>query len=269
MTSFLSCAIPYSSTGKERDSESGNDYFEARYYSSAMGRFMSPDWSAKEDPVPYAQLDDPQSLNLYSYVRNNPLARTDPDGHCGPTDPFDCALMLQAVGDIFAAGLKEWAHSTVNQMMDPSPAGRIMFATNSTMLAMAPEALASGEEVGVRTDAAESESAVTAVAGEAAASETAGPSEAYYRRQHYGDTPTAADRKAIGGNQLTTSLLWSSDTTKAIQQRGRSQVTNKHRPKEGRARTTGRECAPRPKRNSRDKVLKWREIQKSKRKRMD
>jgi len=30
-------------TGKERDTESGNDYFEARYYSSAMGRFMSPD----------------------------------------------------------------------------------------------------------------------------------------------------------------------------------------------------------------------------------
>ncbi len=43
---------------------------------------MSPDWSAKEDPVPYAQLDDPQSLNLYSYVRNNPLSKADPDGHC-------------------------------------------------------------------------------------------------------------------------------------------------------------------------------------------
>jgi len=69
-------------TGKERDTESGNDYFEARYYSSAMGRFMSPDWSAKEEPVPYAQLDDPQSLNLYSYVRNNPLTRVDADGHC-------------------------------------------------------------------------------------------------------------------------------------------------------------------------------------------
>jgi RHS repeat-associated protein len=69
-------------TGKERDTESGNDYFEARYYSSAMGRFMSPDWSAKEEPIPYATMDDPQSLNLYAYVRNNPLARTDPDGHC-------------------------------------------------------------------------------------------------------------------------------------------------------------------------------------------
>jgi len=69
-------------TGKERDSESGNDYFGARYYASSMGRFMSPDWSAKEEPVPYATMDDPQSLNLCAYVRNNPLARTDPDGHC-------------------------------------------------------------------------------------------------------------------------------------------------------------------------------------------
>ena len=68
-------------TGKERDAESGNDYFEARYYSSAVGRFMSPDWSAQEEPVPYAQLDDPQSLNLYAYVRNNPLTRVDADGH--------------------------------------------------------------------------------------------------------------------------------------------------------------------------------------------
>ena len=68
-------------TGKERDSESGNDYFEARYYSSSMGRFMSPDWSAKIEPVPYSKLDDPQTLNLYAYVGNNPLSRTDPDGH--------------------------------------------------------------------------------------------------------------------------------------------------------------------------------------------
>jgi RHS repeat-associated protein len=69
------------STGKERDTESGNDYFEARYYSSAMGRFMSPDWSAKVAPVPYAKMDDPQTLNLYAYVGNNPLIHVDADGH--------------------------------------------------------------------------------------------------------------------------------------------------------------------------------------------
>jgi RHS repeat-associated protein len=69
-------------TGKERDTESGNDYFGARYYASTMGRFMSPDWSAQQDPVPYAKLDNPQTLNLYGYMQNNPLGGVDQDGHC-------------------------------------------------------------------------------------------------------------------------------------------------------------------------------------------
>lgn len=73
---------PHRASGKERDAESGNDYFGARYYSSAMGRFLSPDWSAKEEPVPYSKLDNPQTLNLYDYMRSNPLAGVDADGHC-------------------------------------------------------------------------------------------------------------------------------------------------------------------------------------------
>jgi len=86
MTQAAACAselrfLPSRSTGKERDTESGNDYFMARYYSSAMGRFMSPDWSVQVEPVPYATMDDPQSLNLYAYVGNNPLTRRDLDGH--------------------------------------------------------------------------------------------------------------------------------------------------------------------------------------------
>jgi RHS repeat-associated protein len=81
-TVFGSDSDPLHFTGKERDAESGNDYFGARYYASSMGRFLSPDWSAQEEPVPYAHLDDPQSLNLYSYVRNNPLNKVDPNGHC-------------------------------------------------------------------------------------------------------------------------------------------------------------------------------------------
>jgi len=47
-----------------------------------MGRFMSPDWSENPSPVPYASLSYPQSLNLYTYVQNNPLKNTDPTGHC-------------------------------------------------------------------------------------------------------------------------------------------------------------------------------------------
>ena len=75
------CVCAYKFTGKERDTESGLDYFGARYYASSMGRWMSPDWSAKEEPVPYSKLDDPQTLNLYGYVGNNPLSRADADGH--------------------------------------------------------------------------------------------------------------------------------------------------------------------------------------------
>ena len=72
----------YKFTGKERDGESGLDYFGARYYASAQGRFLSADWSATPTPVPYADFSSPQSLNLYAYVNNNPMNSTDPDGHC-------------------------------------------------------------------------------------------------------------------------------------------------------------------------------------------
>jgi RHS repeat-associated protein len=71
----------YKFTGKERDSESGLDNFEARYYASSLGRFMIPDWAAAPTDVPYANLGNPQSLNLYSYVQNNPTTLGDPDGH--------------------------------------------------------------------------------------------------------------------------------------------------------------------------------------------
>ena len=60
-------------TGQERDSESNLDNFIARYYSSAQGRFMSPDPLAGD-------IGDPQTLNRYAYVRNNPLILTDPSG---------------------------------------------------------------------------------------------------------------------------------------------------------------------------------------------
>lgn len=66
-------------TGKDRDgtsvTETGLDYFGARHMSSSIGRFMSP------DPENAGAINvDPQTWNAYSYVRNNPLIYTDPDG---------------------------------------------------------------------------------------------------------------------------------------------------------------------------------------------
>lgn len=63
-------------TGKERDAETGLDYFGARYLSGVQGRFTSV------DPViitPVRMLD-PQCFNLYAYARNNPLKFIDPTG---------------------------------------------------------------------------------------------------------------------------------------------------------------------------------------------
>jgi RHS repeat-associated protein len=80
-TSSLNAPTEHHFTGKERDIESGNDYFGARYYSSSVGRFMSPDWSEDPAPIPYADLENPQSLNFYGYVRNNPVSWSDPTGH--------------------------------------------------------------------------------------------------------------------------------------------------------------------------------------------
>jgi RHS repeat-associated protein len=61
-------------TGHQRDGETGLDYMLARYYGSSLGRFQSPDPGNDTDP------EDPQSWNMYTYVRNNPVLLIDPDG---------------------------------------------------------------------------------------------------------------------------------------------------------------------------------------------
>jgi RHS repeat-associated protein len=93
-------------TGKERDLNNGLDYFGARYFASVQGRFTSPD-------VPFADQDvfDPQSWNLFIYVRNNPLSFVDPTGRSTHTDAYgnvvavyhDCDLGVYRHDD-----LKNW-----------------------------------------------------------------------------------------------------------------------------------------------------------------
>ena len=78
----------YRYTGQERD-ESGLYYYGARYYDAALGRFLAAD-SVLPDVY------DPQVLNRFAYVRNNPMKLVDPDGHI-PV-PFVTGLIGAAVG---------------------------------------------------------------------------------------------------------------------------------------------------------------------------
>ena len=73
--SSLDSKVSQKFTGQVRDEETRLDYFGARYMSGPEGRFMSP------DPLPGTP-GDPQSWNLYGYVRNNPLKFVDPVGLC-------------------------------------------------------------------------------------------------------------------------------------------------------------------------------------------
>jgi RHS repeat-associated protein len=75
------CSQNYKFEGKERDTETGNDDFGARSYSSRFGRWLSADWSNVPVPVPYANLTNPQTLNLYSMVSDDPESFADLDGH--------------------------------------------------------------------------------------------------------------------------------------------------------------------------------------------
>ncbi len=69
-TSFGSYELKrYRFTGKERDEESGLNYHGARYYAPGLGRWMSPDPKGTVDGV-----------NLYGYVRGNPVGLHDADG---------------------------------------------------------------------------------------------------------------------------------------------------------------------------------------------
>jgi RHS repeat-associated protein len=73
---YVTDSVRQQFTSKERDDETGLDYFLARYYSSAQGRFTSPDPIIISDK----QIVSPQTWNLYNYAGNNPVAYTDPTG---------------------------------------------------------------------------------------------------------------------------------------------------------------------------------------------
>ncbi len=85
-----SCTTNYKFTGYERDAETGIDYAFARYYNPRLGRFMSG------DPLS-GDISDPQTLNRYTYSRNNPINLMDPSG-LDSIDPNFCEASMSSCG---------------------------------------------------------------------------------------------------------------------------------------------------------------------------
>jgi RHS repeat-associated protein len=118
----------YKFGGHEHDIETGLDYFGARYYSNGLGRWVSADWSATPVPVPYADLHDPQTLNLYAYVRNNTLSNVDTDGHA-------CSGVMGNTGSGFCTRATEYGKFDANSRIQSQT--RFFGAANAVSQALA------------------------------------------------------------------------------------------------------------------------------------
>jgi RHS repeat-associated protein len=102
--------------GKERDRETGFDYFGARYYSGATGRFTTADSAL----ILAEAMEHPQRWNRYAYVSNNPLRKIDPDGHWERDVHYELTRVLAR-----AAGFDAEESSRIalaNQTTDDNPA---------------------------------------------------------------------------------------------------------------------------------------------------
>jgi RHS repeat-associated protein len=127
-------------TGKERDAETGLDWFATRYMSSAQGRFTSPDSyniviemlkgrdAQEQRTILNDYISNPQVWNKYAYVLNNPLVNSDPDGRRAMTE--DDARRLQelfnyakASGDQDVMGAIDASLQAIVAAIDAVPEG--------------------------------------------------------------------------------------------------------------------------------------------------
>ena len=106
----------YLYTGKEMDKGTGLYYYESRYYNSKTGRFVQPDTIIPD-------VYNPQSLNRFTYVLNNPMRYTDPTGHCAGVCAF--AVTVLALYGIYQGGKRILkGHNQVNDPANTPPHGQ-------------------------------------------------------------------------------------------------------------------------------------------------
>lgn len=129
-------------TGYQRDTETGLDFAQSRYYSPMQGRFTSPDEfkggpdelydfeeNASGNPTFYADLTNPQSLNKYQYTYNNPYKYTDPSGHCPPLIAaigigIGVACIMNAMADPIGPRPKQTLLEGVGDVIGIIPGGK-------------------------------------------------------------------------------------------------------------------------------------------------
>jgi RHS repeat-associated protein len=102
--------LRYGYTGRDRDEESGLNYYRARYYDPASGRFIS------EDAIGFGGGDE----NLYRYVLNSPTNYIDPDGEFAIPIGVGVALGIGAVG---VTGVIAWNTYQQSQQSQTATAG--------------------------------------------------------------------------------------------------------------------------------------------------
>ena len=108
---------PFKYTGEILDDDTGLYYLRARYYDPSSGRFVSKDTYE-------GQIDNPLTLNLYTYVYNNPLIYSDPSGMCGVNSLSnfgDCFVKIgTAVKKGAVATYNYFIGDDLNTLLDPN-----------------------------------------------------------------------------------------------------------------------------------------------------
>lgn len=99
----------YKYTGKELDDETGLYYYGARYYKPELGRFVQAD-------ALRGGIQDPGSLNRYTYVKNNPLKYIDPTGN----DWEELKDLSRGIADGVVENIKNIPEAVNNIINDPS-----------------------------------------------------------------------------------------------------------------------------------------------------